>query len=114
MNDEQMQVVFDKLKEYLEKDKVFIQNPFKMQDVRTAVEILHQIFPDIEINLEDDPLQMGALIISFTSFDVLIRGAQELELFSEFTKLVDNFEIYPVSKEKVHFAAVIQQALIRI
>lgn len=114
MNDNEMQAVFQKLKEYLDKEKVFIENPFKMQNVRRAVEILHELFPDIEINIENDPLQMGALIISFTAFDVLVRGAQELDLFAEFTTLVDNFEIYAVTRESVHFAAVIQQALIRI
>lgn len=114
MTDEQMQVVFTKLKEYLDKEKVFIENPFKMQDVRKAAEILHQLFPDVEIKIENDPLQMGALILSFDYFDMIVRGAQELELFAEFTTLVDNFEVYSIGREKVHVAAVIQQALIRI
>ena len=114
MTDKQMNMIFENLKEYLEKEKVFIENPVKMKEVHRAVEILHQLFPDTEVKVESDPLQMGALVVSFTSFDVLVRGLQDLELFAELTTLIDNFEIYSVDRETVHFAAVVRNALIHI
>lgn len=102
------------LKEYLASEKVFIENPIRAREMARAMEILTELFPNDPKHVKDDPLQMGAAILCVDGIDMVIRGERELALFSELCSLVDNFEIYPTSKESIHFAAVMQQVYINI
>lgn len=113
MNNEQFDEILNKLGEYLKADKTFVQNPFRVKEMIRAVTILRELFPHYKMEIKDDPLQMGAQILTVDAPDVVIRTERERELFAEFTSLVDNFEIVPKGSE-LHFAAVLQDVLIRV
>ena len=113
MNDEQFHEILNKLGEYLKADKTFVQNPFRVKEMIRAVTILRELFPHDKMEIKDDPLQMGAQILTIDAPDIVVRTERERELFAELTSLVDNFEIIPAN-DGVHFAAVLQNVLIRV
>lgn len=114
MTDAEFQSILNKLNEYLATNKTFISNPFRETEIKSAIEAARKLFPNATIALNDDPLQMGAMILTIEDFDITATGTEEINLFYDIVKLADNFEIYPVEKDKVHFAAVFQNVLIRI
>lgn len=91
MNEEEFMELADVLEDYLEEKKVFVQNPQRMAEVNTATEIACRLFPDAEIDIEDDPLQLGAIILTIKDFDIVVR---ETEMFAQLINKADNFEIY--------------------
>ena len=115
LNDEQFYEILAKLKKHLESEKVFIQNPFRAREMVRAVEIMHELFPEDEVEIKDDPLQTGAMIISVEMPYMVIRGERELALFNELTGLINNFEVTSeMKKESVQFSVVIQEVNVRI
>ena len=106
--------ILTKLREYIESEKVFIKNPIRVREMNRALEIINELFPDSQKEIKDDPLQMGAVILTVDGGDIVIRGERELALFSEVTSLIDNFEIYPTSRDNIHFAAVMQEVYLNI
>ena len=102
------------IKEYLDTNKIFIQDPARFTDVERATEIAREIFKDMDIAIQDDPLQLGALILCINGFDITVRGKREIALFQELIDKADNFEIYPVGSEKVKFAIVFNGVLRRM
>lgn len=114
MNDQEFMTLARELKEYFDAQKVFIQDPIRFAEVERATEIAREIFNDMKVAIEDDPLQMGALILCITGFDITVRGTREIKLFQELIDKADNFEIYPVGDEKVKFAILFNHVLARI
>lgn len=105
----------DRIRAYLEEEKVFIENPERMMDVWRAIEILDELFPDHKKRVEGDPLQMGSLTLIVEDFDICVNGRANRMLFAELCMLVDNFEIYsPCDDEIVHFAAIMVGVYTRI
>lgn len=114
MDEKEFLELMGELKEYIETQKVFIQDPARFSDVERATEIAKIIFNDMEVSIEDDPLQMGALILCITGFDITVRGKREIELFQELISKANNFEIYPVGDEQVKFAILFNSVLKRL
>lgn len=114
MSNTEFYEILAKLREYLESEKVFIKNPIRVREMNRALEIINELFPDSQKEIKDDPLQMGAVILTVDGGDIVIRGERELALFSELTSLIDNFEIYPTSRDNIHFAAVMQEVYLNI
>lgn len=114
MTNTEFHEILAKLREYLESEKVFIKNPMRVREMNRALEIINELFPDSQKAIKDDPLQMGAVILTVDGGDIIIRGERELSLFAELTSLIDNFEIYPTSRENIHFAAVMQEVYLNI
>lgn len=114
LNNKDFSSLMGELKEYLEAQKVFIQDPIRFAEVERATEIAREIFKDMDISVEDDPLQMGALILCINGFDITVRGTREIKLFQELIDKADNFEIYPIGDEKVRFAILFSRVLTRI
>ena len=111
MNDENFDTFAELLAEYLKMQKVFIQNPQRMKDVNAATETACRMFPDANVNLEDDPLQMGAIILTIEDFDLVVREPYN------FIKLIgkaNNFEIIRTDTEMVRIAILFANALTRI
>lgn len=111
MNDEEFMQFASAVRQYLEIPKAFIQNPQRMVEVNAATEIACKLFPEANIALEDDPLQMGAIILIVEDFDITVR---ETELFTELVSKADNFEVYATDDEKVKLAIMFNNALARI
>ena len=114
MDDKEFEKLMAALTKYLESEKVFIKNPERFADVERATEIATQLFSDSTVSVDDDPLQLGALIVRIDAFDITIRGEREIKLFVELVSKADNFEIYPVGDEKVCFAILFNHALTRV
>lgn len=110
MNETEMIELAEILADYLEENKVFFQNPERMAEVNVATEIACQLFPDAEIGLDDDPLQMRAIILTIKDFDLVVR---ETEMFAELISKANNFEII-YRDDKVELAILFRDALIRI
>lgn len=111
MNDEEFMQFASAVRQYLEIPKVFIQNHQRMAEVNAATEIACKLFPEANITLEDDPLQMGAVILIVEDFDITVR---ETEAFCELVSKADNFEVYATDDEKVKLAIMFNNALTRI
>lgn len=107
MNEEEMIELAELLSDYLEEKKVFFQNPERMTDVNTATEMACQLFPTAEISLDDDPLQMGAIILTIKDFDLVVR---ETEMFAELISKANNFEVI-YRDDKVELAILFSNAL---
>lgn len=114
MNDEEFQSILDQLSKYLAADKTFVSNPFRVTEIEKAIAMATELFPDSTVKLQDDPLQMGAMILVVEDYAIGATGATEINLFSEIIKLADNFEFYSIDSENVRFTAVFQNALVRI
>lgn len=111
MNEEDFMNFANILTEYLETQKIFIQNPQRMLDVNTATEMACRLFPESKISIEDDPLQMGAVILRIEDFDIVVR---ETEMFCDVVGKADNFDIYPIGDEKLRADILFNHALMRI
>lgn len=114
MEDEKFIEMLDALKEYLDEDKVFVKNIRRLSEIEHATHIAQKLFADMEITLEDDPLQMGALILCIKGYSVEVCGKENLDLFKELIDKADNFEIYPDGEDKVEFSIVFCGALTRV
>ena len=114
MNDKEFMDLMNEFKEYLNKEKVFIQNPARYAEVERATEIAKELFKDYDICIKDDPLQMGAVILCIEGYDLVIRGKREIALFSELISKANNFEIYPINGEWVKFSILFADVLTRI
>lgn len=111
MNDKEFMQFAEVLGRYLETQKIFIQNPQRMAEVNAATEMAERLFHEAKITIEDDPLQMGALILCIEDFDITVR---ETEAFCELVSKADNFEVYATDDEKVKLAIMFNNALNRI
>lgn len=114
MNDKELELLAEKLQNYLEREKMFIKNPARFAEVERAFIIAQKIFSDSEVTIADDPIQMGALILRIEGYDITIRGQEEIDLFSELISKANNFEIYPTTDDKIRFSLVFSGALTRL
>jgi hypothetical protein len=106
--------LMDALQKYLEREKIFIQNPVRYAEVQRATEIAKELFKDYDIAIKDDPIQMGALILCIEGFDISISGEREIKLFTELISKANNFEIYPIGDERMKFSILFADVLARI
>lgn len=106
MTDQQFQQFLGELKTYLDKPKMFVTNLERAREFYNAVNLAKQLFPDAKVDIEDDPLQTGAMSLHIEAIDFVVRGATEIVLFTRIITLADNFEIYSKGKDKMHFAAI--------
>lgn len=103
---------FEQLRKHLAKPKQFVQNPARISTINKAITLAKSLFPDAEMELQDDPLEMGALILQIDTMDINISGSREMKNFLDFIALTDNFEIYALNNGDIRFAAVFTNALI--
>ena len=113
MDEKEFESLFAGLTEYLEKEKVFIKNPIRFAEIEQATEIAEELFAESNVSIEDDPLQMGALILKIEGLDIVARGKREIELFQQLIDKADNFEIYAV-EDGIKFAILFANALIKL
>lgn len=114
MNDNEFAALMARLQKYLDKQKVFIKNPKRFADVEQATEIATRLFPKANISINEDPIQMGALIIRIEDYSIISRGEREIALFQELVSKASNFEVYTHDNENVRLAILFENALIRI
>lgn len=110
---ENFNAILDKLSDYLKSEKIFVKNPVRWEQFKQAYATALALFPNAKVEVADDPLQMGAMILRLSSFDILVRGEHEIAQFKALISDADNFEIY-ADKGNIRFAAVFQKVLSRI
>jgi hypothetical protein len=114
LEDKEFNTILDAISAHLKREKVFVQNPERMAEVARAFEIAKQLFPDHVTEINDDPLQTGALILSIECTEVdasiVLNDEREIALFNEMTYLANNFEFYQINGS-IRFAAVFHGAL---
>ena len=113
MDEKEFTGLMNELSKYLKKEKVFIKNPVRFAEFERATEIAEELFKDSNISIEDDPIQMGALILRIEGFDIIVRGEREIELFTELVSKADNFEIYAID-DGIRFSILFNDALIKV
>ena len=99
------------LKKHLDSKKAFVANPARFAEVENAIKIASSLFADATVYVADDPLDLGALIVRIEGTDITVSGNQEIQLFVELISNADNFEIYPISEDRLRFAMVFGRAL---
>ena len=112
--DEKFMALMNALQQHLESEKVFIKNPERMAEVTAAVNAATSLFPDAKVELADDPLQMGALILRIDGYDLVVRGQDEIDLFAAIIANADNFEIFATEDGGIRMSLVFCRALMRI
>lgn len=108
LNDKQFNQFLTELQTYLKQPKVFITDINRAREFYTAVDLAKNVFYGVTIEIREDPLQTGAMIIHAEMPDIVMRGAKEIKSFAAMVALADNFEIYPIDKGNVCFSAVFQ------
>ena len=104
MNDKEFIHFADALKEYLDAKKQFKINKERFTELQRMVDIAHTLFPNMRISIEDDPLQLGRLILSIKGYDIIINNEDKIKMFAELIFNADNFEICPLPDEELEFA----------
>lgn len=114
MADKQFQQFLSELQTYLKQPKIFVTNIERAMEFYNAVHLAQTLFHGDNVEVREDPLQTGAMILHVEMSDMIIRGQREIKAFSEMIELADNFEIYHVGKGNICFAAVFQKVHNRI
>ena len=102
------------LDEYLCTEKVFVENAERLAEVEHASNIASKLFKTATIKLRDGALQNGSIVVCIESFDFIVRGIEEIELFKELISKADNFEIYAKDDGNIFMSFMFQGALSRI
>ena len=105
MNDKD---IFDMVDKYLKMPKTFMPVPDRVREVKKAYDIALELFPEAKVELESDPLQTGALVLSITGYDMTLNDKREIDLFYDMVRNANNFEIAPepFEEEKIKFGAI--------
>lgn len=114
MTDKEFLDILMQLKHYLDSDKTFDINAPRKAEFEMAANLAHELFPEAKIQVKDDPLQMGAMILSVEDFDFDISGEQSIHRFANMTTKADNVEVYAAENGNVCIAMVFQNVLIRV
>ena len=114
MANNEFDMILQSIGNHLKREKVFVKNPARMNDVYHAMEIAKKLFPNHVTEIKDDPLQTGALILQIDCTDseeyMELSGYDEIELFCEMVSKANNFEFYQFNGN-IRFAAVFNGAL---
>ena len=100
------------LKEYLDAEKNYIPNIARLREVSDAIDTAREIYPEHEIALVKDPLQMGTLFLDITGADISAIGEREIELFQKIVSKADNFETVPLKEDMVRLSVCFTDAFI--
>lgn len=93
----------DMMQKYLEAKKHYEVNEERFNMMQNMFNIANHLFSDMDITLEDDPLQMGRMILCIKGYDISVCGEDDIKLFAELIFNADNFEIYANEGDKVEF-----------
>lgn len=114
MANKEFDAILEAIRNHLKREKVFVQNPERMQEVAHAYDIAKALFPDHVTEIADDPLQTGALILQIDCTEVdasmVLDNEEKIELFNEMVSAANNFEFYK-HNGNIRFAAVFNGAL---
>lgn len=114
MNNAEFMEILKELGAYLKEEKQFEVVQKRKKEFEEALLTAQTLFPDAGIEVHDDPLEMGALILSVENYNIEVSSSEGMELFSRLTQKADNFEIVAIEPENVRLAIVFQGVLKRV
>ena len=87
------------LEEYLGADKVTSINKERFELLQRMFGIAQHLFGDMNVSLEDDPLQLGRMTLCIKGFGLTVCEEEDVILFAELIYNAHNFEIYASEDE---------------
>ena len=93
----------NKMQKYLEANKHYTINKERFAMLQDMFNTALCLFADMDIVVEDDPLQLGRMILCIKGYDINVCGEADIRLFAELIFNADNFEIYACDDDKVEF-----------
>lgn len=94
MTDAEFQSYLNKMAEHLSTNKQFVENPVRAREIANAFVLAKSLFPDAKIELKDDPLKMGAVIMRIEDYDIDVCGEASIRRFSAMLNKANDVEIY--------------------
>ena len=114
MEDKEFDIILEAFKRHFKKEKTFVPNSERIAEVKHAFDIANELFPDHVTEIQNDPLQTGALILcvdcTAAHESMVLTGEREISLFNSMVSKANNFEFYQYG-EHIRFAAVFNGAL---
>ena len=114
MTDDEFYAILNSLGEYLQSEKRFVTNPVRHAEFEQAVRNAREIFPEAKIEIRDDPLERGAMILHIEDFDLDICKGKQIDLFIDILHNAENCEFYTLPNGNTCIAIVYQGVLMRI
>ena len=114
MTNEEFYEILNSLGDYLEMKKDFVANPPRYAEFEDAVRKAREVFPEAKIEIQNDPLEMGAMILQIEDFDLDICKGNQIDRFIDIIHKADNCEFYALPNKNVRIAVVYQNALLRV
>jgi hypothetical protein len=103
LHDDKFMELIGVIQRYKDANKDFVVNDIRMAEVKKAITVAEKLFVDMSISVKPDALQLGNTVICIEGFDIVVRGKEEIDLFTELISRADNFEIY-AGNESVKFS----------
>ena len=103
MNKDNFTNFTDMMERHLDAKKNYKINKERFNMMQNMFNIAKHLFADMDITLEDDPLQLGRMSLCIKGYDITVCGEADIKLFAELIFNADNFEIYANEDEKVEF-----------
>jgi hypothetical protein len=98
------EVELQRIKEYLEAEKIGFVNFKRQKDVLDSYEIISDIVtssdPEATIEIKHSALQSGSIAITVSTNDLTVY---DMQMFSKAIEKADNFQIYPTADERIKF-----------
>lgn len=104
MNDKEFTHFTDELQKYLDANKTGTIKKARFAELQQLITTARELFPGMDVRFENDPLQLGRIIMCIEGYDITISGEDEIRAFAELIFNADNFEIYAKNDEKVEIA----------
>ena len=82
--------------------------PERRLEFERTLEAVRDYMPSAQIEVRDDPLQLGALIVKIEGYGFEVNGLEGVRIFSRLVETAGNFEIYPVDADRIGLAIVLQ------
>lgn len=92
---------FDLVQKYLDAKKTCTLNKERFVIIQDMFNIACKLFPRTNISLEDDPLELGRIILCIEGYDLDVSGEENIKLFTDLISDAENFEIYSDEEEVV-------------
>ena len=91
----------EQMKTYLEANKINTINKKRFKDMQRMFEIATELFPDMNIEFQEDPLQLGRIILCIKGYGFDVSGTERTKMFVELISNADNFEVYSNEEEVI-------------
>ena len=101
MYNDKFKELLNTVEQYLNADKKFIENHDRMRDVMESFYKGNELFKDATIEIYNDPLQLGSLIIQITDYQLDVSAQREIKCFNEIVSKADNFAFFPKGNDQV-------------